>query len=487
MKNKTSINIWVTLILILGFILRLVSINQSLWLDEAIGALAVRDFSYWGIVSNFLKFDNHPPLYYLLLKFWSGMFGYTEISLRMPSVLFGVGVIYLTYKISKLLLPSNNLFALSSALLISTSQIHVYYSQEARMYSMACFFASLAIYYFIKLLKANTIKNWLLFSIALTLLVFTDYMPVYLVAIFPIFGLINKKGKEWFCKMILAYLPIVFIGLFWLPSFLIQIKGSVGVLNNLPGWGNVVGKASLKELLLVWIKFSIGRITLQNKGLYYLIVALFSLPFVYSLYSVYKKRSRELQIIYLWLLVPIILGFSVSFFIPSFNYFRFLYVLPSLYILISYGLTSSTINNKQFLIFVSIILINLSAISIYYLDLKQQRERWRQAVSFIEDNADKESVVVFNFPDPFAPYRWYQKGVVDAFGVSDKILVTKNDTEIKVRNSIVNKKEVYYFDYLWQLSDPQRIVEQTIKSSGYNQVNIYDFQGVGLLYKYEKQ
>ena len=87
--------IWI--ILAASFILRLIAINQSLWLDEAIGAMAARDFSFFGILNNFPKFDNHPPLYYLLLKGWTSLFGFSEISLRFPSIIFGVATVYFTY------------------------------------------------------------------------------------------------------------------------------------------------------------------------------------------------------------------------------------------------------------------------------------------------------------------------------------------------------------------------------------------------------
>ena len=51
----------ILIFLILATTLRLVSINQSLWLDEAIGAIEVRDNSYTHFFfefSNFLKFLN---------------------------------------------------------------------------------------------------------------------------------------------------------------------------------------------------------------------------------------------------------------------------------------------------------------------------------------------------------------------------------------------------------------------------------------------
>ena len=141
-------------ILLLGFILRLININQGFWLDEAIGMLAQRDLSYKGLIESLMRYDNHPPLYYLTLKFWVSVFGSGEIAVRLLSVLFGLGAIWVTYLIGKevLIKYKNKIFGFSapiiSALLIATSGLHVYYSQEARMYSMATFFASASVLFF---------------------------------------------------------------------------------------------------------------------------------------------------------------------------------------------------------------------------------------------------------------------------------------------------------------------------------------------------
>jgi uncharacterized membrane protein len=68
-----------------GLILRLVSLNQSLWLDEATTALASK-MSLANLFTKFFPGDFHPPLYYLIMKFWTSIFGYSEISLRFPSI-----------------------------------------------------------------------------------------------------------------------------------------------------------------------------------------------------------------------------------------------------------------------------------------------------------------------------------------------------------------------------------------------------------------
>ena len=88
-------------ILLIAFILRVINLNQSLWLDEAINVLATQNFSFLGIITEYAKADFHPPGWFIILWFWGKLFGYSEIAVRIPSVIFGVITIYITYLIGK--------------------------------------------------------------------------------------------------------------------------------------------------------------------------------------------------------------------------------------------------------------------------------------------------------------------------------------------------------------------------------------------------
>src|SRR3989344_7896582 len=90
-------------ILLISFVLRLVNLNQSFWLDEAAQVIeSTRPFSQqFNIASDF-----HPPLYHLMLHFWLKM-GTSEWFVRLPSVLLGVMSVFVVYQIGKNLLGSN--------------------------------------------------------------------------------------------------------------------------------------------------------------------------------------------------------------------------------------------------------------------------------------------------------------------------------------------------------------------------------------------
>ncbi len=90
-------------ILLLAAALRFYKIDvQSLWYDEGNSA-RIAERSVQLIVEGAAG-DIHPPLYYLLLKFWRGIFGDSEAGLRSLSALCGVFSVLFSFLIGRNLL-----------------------------------------------------------------------------------------------------------------------------------------------------------------------------------------------------------------------------------------------------------------------------------------------------------------------------------------------------------------------------------------------
>jgi hypothetical protein len=188
----------------------------------------------------------------------------------------------------------------------------------------------------------------------------------------------------------------------------------------------------------------------------------------------------------MWLTVPLVLGFLVSVFFPAFIYFRFSFVLPAFYLLTAYGLLK-TKKAIRLLLVASVLLVNTVGWLIYAVDERQQREQWREAVEFIESRADKDDVVVFEYPFVFAPYRWYQSGRVHSFGATDSISANQEDTQDKTEKIVEGKRGVYHFNYLHDLTDPQGYVTSSIENLGFSETAKFsDFEGVGEITYYQK-
>jgi predicted membrane-bound mannosyltransferase len=83
-------------IVAVGLLPRLYSLSErSLWFDEAFCWRLIQ-FPFFEMIEPVGR-DNHPPLYFILLKAWATLFGDSAWTLRFLSVLFGLATIAGTY------------------------------------------------------------------------------------------------------------------------------------------------------------------------------------------------------------------------------------------------------------------------------------------------------------------------------------------------------------------------------------------------------
>lgn len=139
-------------IILAGLALRLYGLNaKSLWYDEAC-SLNLSAYNIGEIFTDPNINDPIPkPLYFILLKAWTAVFGFSEIATRMLSVLFGVLSILLIYKLGKILF--NKETGLCAAFLLSISSYNIYYSQQVRYYSIFLFLSLISMFLYFKMIK----------------------------------------------------------------------------------------------------------------------------------------------------------------------------------------------------------------------------------------------------------------------------------------------------------------------------------------------
>ena len=121
-------------LILCAFALRVYKLDsQSLWYDEGVTAIVAQyDLAS---LAQWTADDIQPPLYYALLAGWGRLVGWGEWSLRFPSVVCGLLIVPL---LSALALRWNGsrLAAILAGLLTALHPLLLYYSQEARMYSL---------------------------------------------------------------------------------------------------------------------------------------------------------------------------------------------------------------------------------------------------------------------------------------------------------------------------------------------------------------
>src|SRR5437868_3628707 len=148
---------WLVFFIFLGSILRVVFIaRNSLWSDEIvslqIASLSWRDF--WRVLSTS---EANMGLYYLLLRPWIH-FGSTEAVLRALSAIAGILTIPAAYKLAKALFDRR--IALITAFLFSINPCDVFFSQQARSYSLQILLVTLSMWLFFTCIRQERPRSW---------------------------------------------------------------------------------------------------------------------------------------------------------------------------------------------------------------------------------------------------------------------------------------------------------------------------------------
>jgi uncharacterized membrane protein len=376
-------NIFIILVLSCG--LRLIGINQSIWLDEAISA-NVAKLPILEIIKNFSINDFHPPFYYLFLNIWTKIFGSNVITLRLSSVLFSLVTIYFVYLIGKKIKDKKT--GIFAALFLGINPLFVYFSQELRMYAMATMYLTIGFYFFVKI-KNNKykVKDLILFNLMMALAFLTFYGSIFLIATFAIYFLINKKYK----LFLITNIGTIFSILILSPLLFIQIKNSQMMLTKVANWDLALGKVNFKNLLLIPLKFSIGKISFYPKILYYLVGGIWNLILLILTFK-NKKGSNWLKI---FLVIPIVLAILFSIKSPLLQYFRFLYLLPIMTLILA---ISCNKNWQKILVFGGFLIFSLS----YLLNPSYYREDWKSVALELKDK--KSVYMIGSFADPIKFY-----------------------------------------------------------------------------------
>lgn len=466
----------ILLILLLGLILRLIRIDQSFWLDEASQAI----MSSHSISSIWFgrEGDFHPPLSYIFSHFFL-LISHNDIWLRMLPILFGIGSIYVLYLIGQKLFNKN--IALIGAVLLAISPYHVYYSQEFRMYSQTVFFALLSIYFFTNVVKKGSFINVVSFAVVSAALIYTHYFGVFLLISLLLYVFLSERNSM--LTVIKAFLLIIFLYLPWVPQLLLQLKNGVGADQLLPGWGNVLNVPFLKAIPLTFLKFSIGRIDFENNALYFMIaIVVLSLFFIPIIYAIKKYKESNVGFVIIWLFLPVTLALCVSFFIPLFQPFRLLYVLPAYYVLIAFGL--SKMGRYKNILLTAVVFVSIISLGSYYINQWFLREDWKSAVNYVNQNVNDSDLVVFVWPQPFPPYEWY-KGNENTLSLVDQLPVKEENVQQKLK-IVEDASKIYLFEYLQDLSDPNHNTQEEIINLGFKEGEKKDFSGVGFIQIYQR-
>lgn len=153
--------------------------RQGFWYDEAITGWLVRT-SPGQLLAAIPRTESTPPLYYLIAWVWARIFGYSEAGLRSLSLVAGVGAVPLAFAAARDL--SSRRAGLCAALLVAVNPLLVWYSQEARAYSLLVLAAAASFWLFVRARTSPTPTRLAVWAVVSALALCTHYFAVFVVA-----------------------------------------------------------------------------------------------------------------------------------------------------------------------------------------------------------------------------------------------------------------------------------------------------------------
>ena len=207
-----------SVILLLALSIRTVGLgSRSFWHDEGFSARMAESFDpeLWAR-------DAHPPLYYALLSVWSWPAG-SDFWLRLFSVLFGVMTIPLVYAIGKRMFSVEAGFW--SAVVLSFLQIHIRYSQEARMYTLMTFLFAGALWGVVNVTHEGRVRaGWIAYVMCSVLLCYSHaigvlYWMTLAVALLALMACRAQGGIRW-SRYVMANAVVLILFAPWAPILL---------------------------------------------------------------------------------------------------------------------------------------------------------------------------------------------------------------------------------------------------------------------------
>ena len=419
--------------------------TKSLWWDESLSLYRAR-LDLPGLFSNEIVLtdnvrqlttvDNHPPLYFLLLKPLMALFGESEFALRFLSLAFAVLLVPLLYCTARRLIPRGESAGLTAAALGALSPMYLWYGQEARMYTMLAFLSLLSFYLYIRAFlepKQNR-PGWIVaYVVAAALLVLTHYLGVLLV-VTELAGLVPilLRKRALLRPAIIAVTTLL----------LVTLASLVNAFLNMPAATDRVGfrfiplPALLRDLLN---SFSLGLSVDVANWYVVLIDLLFLLFLVLGFAWLLRRRSGTAWLLAAYLLLPVMLVYLLSFVRPAYMNSRHLILItPAFYLLVGAGLVAGRsadwsgdgrqapralplVSRIRPYLLLSASCLMLAGVGYstysYFLDPRYDKDHHREWGAYLREHVRPGDVVIVDPPQIAELYDYYASSEVPWVGL----------------------------------------------------------------------
>jgi mannosyltransferase len=380
--------------------LRLFHLEQRVvWHDEAYSLLVTRAAP--GKIIDAARDDVHSGLYYLILHVWQSVIT-SEAGARMLSVLAAVATVAVVYFTGSRL--GGRVAGLLSAGLLGLSPLHVWYSQEIRMYSLQTLLICLSFLFLLKAMREGWGNSWRIYIVCTTLAIYLQYTSIFAVLAQNLFMIIcHRKDQRILRRWLLSQCAVALLFAPCLPLLLWQTTMVTG-----RSW---IQPLELRQVLGFISLFSGAYLGDPRSRILSVLVTMMALVTAIVILCRRRENREAAYFLVLWFSLPIILLLALSLrqnlFLPR----TLVYTTPALALLIGCALARAE-NEIERLAGVLMVMVlvsaNLFALGNYYFtDNPWVKSDLRDGAHEIAKNFRGGDVIVHSSQFSYRPFQYY--------------------------------------------------------------------------------
>ena len=222
--------------------------GQDVWFDEGYSIILAQQ-----PVDELLRLtgvDAHPPLFYLVLKAWGSVFGWTELSLRMLSALLATATVGVVALLVRRLFTARVALAVLPFLVLAPFWLR--YGYEIRMYALAGLIGALASLVLLRAVSTGADRRWWgLYGVLVALGMYTLYMTAVIWLAHLVWLLIYHRRRFWRQPWFWSYALAGLLLLPYVSTIIYQLTHSA-----LPGIGWVLNLTHIGEVASILLIYT---------------------------------------------------------------------------------------------------------------------------------------------------------------------------------------------------------------------------------------
>jgi mannosyltransferase len=416
---------------------------KALWYDETFEALLVSfpPIRFAGWVATF---EASGAFYHSLLWVWKFL-GTSEVALRLPSVIFGVACIPVTFLIGRRFMSLG--WAAIAAFLLAFSALWLSHAQEARPYALYLLMSLLSTLALIRAIEVPVRARWIVYAVVTVLAVWTHLMMVFVVLAQAVAMAVHPEARRWWRP------AAVSVGLAAVAAMPIAI--SIMRANQARWYW--IGPPTLEGL---WA----GIVHITNSSSLLLILLWLGLAAVgvavgFRRWLVDRALAWPVFVVALIAVVPILAPWLASFIRPVYTPRYILPVLPALILLTTLGL--SVVRPRVIAAGLAGVLVVTGGLGVQHWQTSPVYADWRTAMRTIIDDGTPSDGLAYFYRGPFDPgalyeYRYYLTQIPNSDDRPTLIRLQPSDAPLEQQIDTA----VAGYDRLWLvgfgMSDPDK-------------------------------